>query len=76
MTTHAAHPVHRGTPLGDPEPAPHEAPECQDVPSDWLWTHNYICSCGEIVSESWWERHQAAHTANGHEPQAEDESKG
>ena len=55
MTTHA---THHADLAGTPEPAPHVSAECRDVPSDWRWTHNYVCSCGEIVSESWWERHQ------------------
>ena len=58
MTTHPTH--HAGL-RGEPETAPHERAFCEPVPSDWLYTHNRICACGEIVSESWWERHQASH---------------
>ena len=55
------HMTHHASPVGTPEPAPHDSAEGEAVPSDWIYTHNHICSCGEIVSESWWERHQASH---------------
>ena len=52
------HITHHAGLLGTPEPAPHEPADCEPVPSDWFYTRNRVCSCGEIVSESWWAQHQ------------------
>jgi len=39
--------------------------ELATVPTGWIYTHNRLCPCGEIVTERGWLRHQAQHTANG-----------
>lgn len=51
-----------GSTTGAPDASQHEM---EAIPKDLIWTHNFVCHCGEIVSERAWPRHQAQHISNG-----------